>query len=203
MHDIFINFRSDDTAGIATLLDRELSRRFGLESLFFAPRSIEAGQRFSEAILTAVRQSGALLALIGPYWLAGRSADGRGLHNEWDWVRREIIEALISQVRVIPVLVGRKTPSLRPSDLPEELAILAKFQHRRLDPNDPGPGLTRIGDDLAKLFPHLPNHDASEAQPNRHPPQTGTIVYRPTGPVHTGSGNQHNTFPTTGSHERG
>ncbi|MFF0776421.1 TIR domain-containing protein [Nonomuraea wenchangensis] len=201
MHDIFINFRSDDTAGVAALLDRELSRRFGPDSLFFAARSIEPGRRYSEALLGAVRESGALLALIGPYWLTGRSADGRDLHNERDWVRREIMEALSSQVRVIPVLVG-KTPTLRAGDLPRELAILAKFQHRRLDPNDSEPGLTRIGDDLAKLLPHLPDHGASEARRDRLPSAGGTVVYRPSGPVHTGSGNQYNTFPGASGNEK-
>ena len=201
MHDIFINFRSDDTAGVAALLDRELSRRFGPDSFFFAARSIEPGRRFSEALLTAVRQSRALLALIGPYWLSGRSADGRDLNNERDWVRREIVEALSSQVRVIPVLVG-KTPSLRTDDLPGELSILAKFQHRRLDLNDSEPGLTRIGDDLARLLPHLSDRGASETRRDRRRSTTESFVYRPSGPVHTGSGDQYNTFPGASEGER-
>jgi hypothetical protein len=193
VHDVFINFRSDDTAGVAALLDRELSRRFGPDAIFFASRSIEPGRLFSDALLSAVRHSRVLLALIGPYWLTGRSAHGRGLEHERDWVRREILEALTNQVRVIPVLIG-KTPSLQPDDLPAELALLARFQHRRLSPDDAEPGVRRIGDDLATFLPHLPDRGASEAQPDQRQHAGQTIVYRPTGPVHTGSGNQHNTF---------
>ncbi|MEV1200360.1 toll/interleukin-1 receptor domain-containing protein [Microbispora rosea] len=190
MHEVFLNYRSDDVGGIAALMESELSRQFGPNHVFIAPQSIEPGLRYSEALLSAVRQSHVLLALIGQRWLSLRGEDGRSLlHDERDWVRREILEALAHKVRVIPVLVGRRTNSLNAAELPQELAVLAKLQNRRLYPDDPKPGLQRIGDDLARLIPKLAK-DQRTSEPRPHAgPSVGTIVFRPNGPVHTGSGN--------------
>ncbi|MCF6467865.1 TIR domain-containing protein [Nonomuraea sp. MG754425] len=192
MADIFINFRSDDTAAAAALLDSELSRRFGSAQIFLAKRSIKPGRKFSEALLGAVRNCSVLLALIGPNWLAGTTTKGQRLiDDESDWVRREIIEALTNEVHIVPVVIGRRTPSLRTRDLPDALTALAALQNRRIDLDDPTPGLTRLGDDLAELIPHLVDQGRPEIRPGRDSPTIGTIIYGANGPIHTGSGDQH------------
>jgi hypothetical protein len=192
MADIFINFRSDDTAGAAALLDSELSRRFGSARIFRAKKSITPGTDYAEALLAAVRGSSVLLALIGPNWLAGTTATGhRPIDDERDWVRREIAEALTNRVPIVPVIIGRRTPSLKARDMPDALKTLASLQNRRVDLDDPTPGVARLGDDLAELIPHLVEKAQPESGASQQAPAVGTIIYDAHGPIHTGSGNQY------------
>lgn len=77
MPQIFVNYRTDDEEATATLVDRELSRVFGNENVFKASKSIGPGSRFPQELLTAVRRSSVLLAVIGPRWLkTGGAGDG-------------------------------------------------------------------------------------------------------------------------------
>ncbi|MFB7913835.1 toll/interleukin-1 receptor domain-containing protein [Streptomyces sp. NPDC056061] len=153
---IFVNYRTQDEEATATLVERELSRVFGDENVFRAGKSIGPGSRYPQELLTAVRRCRVLLAVIGPRWLASRSADGRGaLDNPDDWTRREILEAFETGAVVIPVLVGR-TERLRAEDLPPQLAVLADCQYRRLDHRNADVDLARLTHDLIGLLPELP-----------------------------------------------
>ncbi|WP_380285987.1 toll/interleukin-1 receptor domain-containing protein [Kitasatospora purpeofusca] len=155
MPDIFVNYRSSDEDTGATLIERELSRRFGSERVFRASKSIKVGRRFPQELLTAVRRSSVLVAVIGERWAAARAADGsRALEDPEDWTRREIVEAFESGALVVPVLIGRAT-RLNRHDLPPELAELADCQYRRLDTRDADGDLARLGDDLAEAVPRL------------------------------------------------
>ena len=112
MPSVFINYRTSDSLATATLLDRELSSRFGEEEIFRAGRCIGGGKKFPEEIRKALRKCDVLLALIGPGWRDARTADGgRALDDEDDWVRCELVEALALGLTVIPVLLDR-TPRL-------------------------------------------------------------------------------------------
>ncbi|MFF1791125.1 toll/interleukin-1 receptor domain-containing protein [Kitasatospora sp. NPDC058243] len=155
MPDIFVNYRTSDQEAAATLIERELSRRFGSDRVFRASKSIKIGRRFPQELLTAVRRSSVLIAVIGPLWGEARTADGRrALDDPEDWTRKEIAEAFESGALVVPVLVGRTT-RLDRHDLPPEIAELAECQYRRLDTRDAETGLNRIGDDLAEAIPEL------------------------------------------------
>jgi hypothetical protein len=159
--DIFINYRKGDGEAYAILIAQELSRRFGQDRVFLASRSISLGEDFTRALPTAVRDSEALLAVIGPSWLAVADEQGRKrLDNEADWVRREILEALEHRVRVVPVLVG-EAPRLRPSDLPPELARLADLHDYRLDHWSYEADLRALGEQLAALVDHDQPEEAS------------------------------------------
>lgn len=68
MPDVFVNYRTGDEESAATMIARELSRRFGPERIFFASNSIEAGRRFPVELVRAVEECEALLAVIGPRW---------------------------------------------------------------------------------------------------------------------------------------
>ncbi|MER7702248.1 toll/interleukin-1 receptor domain-containing protein [Kitasatospora sp. NPDC097605] len=154
MPDIFVNYRSSDEDTGAALIERELSRRFGSERVFRASKSIKVGRRFPQELLTAVRRSSVLIAVIGERWADARAADGsRALDDPEDWTRREIVEAFESGALVVPVLIGRAR--LNRHDLPPELAELADCQYRRLDTRNADGDLTRIGDDLADAVPRL------------------------------------------------
>lgn len=173
MPDVFINYRTGDEEAAATLIERELSLRFGSERIFRAAKSIAPGRPFPQELITAVRRSSVLLAVIGPHWLQARSADGgRALDSPGDWTRREILEAFESGALVIPVLVGKAT-RLERGALPAALKELADHQYRRLDLRNAEADLSRLADDLAELVPQLaatdagrlPDHHTSEDDP--------------------------------------
>ncbi|MGW1103179.1 toll/interleukin-1 receptor domain-containing protein [Streptomyces sp. NPDC002540] len=155
MPDVFVNYRTGDEESAATMIARELARRFGGERIFFASNSIEPGHRFPVELVRAVEESEALLAVIGPRWAEVRGADGHpALEAEQDWTRREIQTALDRGILVIPVLVGKATRIDR-AILPDDLRELADCQYRRFDHRNAESDLTALGDALARLLPEL------------------------------------------------
>ena len=131
MNSCFINYRTGDGEHVATLIDRELSRRFGEEEVFRASKSIPSGADFEKELGRAVHNCEVLLAVIGPRWTQPREGDGRrALDDPDDWTRKEIVAAFDTGATVIPVLI-EDTPRLRTRDLPEDLAPLARCQYRR------------------------------------------------------------------------
>ncbi|NJP82113.1 toll/interleukin-1 receptor domain-containing protein [Streptomyces sp. AA8] len=204
MTGVFINYRTGDGEKTAALIDQELTRRFGREHIFRASKSIAPGQSYPEALLTTLRRSSLLLAVIGPDWTSFQSR----LHDPEDWVRREIVEAFTCEVPVVPVLDGRKTDRLGKADLPPELERLADLQSIRFDTHETETGIRRIGDLVAEMVPGL--HDLAESDRPSLEPGTvansigdvggtavqsrdftgdvGTVVKGSRGPVHTGNG---------------
>ncbi|MET7340445.1 toll/interleukin-1 receptor domain-containing protein [Streptomyces sp. NPDC087866] len=159
MPDVFVNYRTGDEETAAAMIDRELTRRFGRERIFFASNSIEPGRRFPAALVDAVEDCQALLAVIGPRWAEAPGSDGRpALESEHDWTRREIERAFCRGVLVIPVLVGRAT-RIDPTVLPEDLRELADCQYKRFDHRNSDSDLKTLGDDLARLLPKLGEED--------------------------------------------
>ncbi|MEV7024265.1 toll/interleukin-1 receptor domain-containing protein [Kitasatospora sp. NPDC093558] len=184
MPEIFVNYRTSDEDTTATLIERELSRRFGDERVFRASKSIGIGGRFPQALLTAVRRSSVLIAVIGPRWADARTADGaRALDDPEDWTRKEIAEAFESGALVVPVLVGRTT-RLDRHTLPPEIAELADCQYRRFDNRDADSGLRRLGDDLAEAVPRLAEAERRiTAAKGRHTVETHNETGRVDGSV--------------------
>jgi TIR domain len=166
MPDVFVNYRTGDEESAATMIARELARRFGSERIFFASNSIEAGRRFPVELIKAVEGCEAFLAVIGPRWAEVGGADGRpALEAEQDWTRREIQIALDRGILVIPVLVG-KAARIDRAGLPDDLLELADYQYRRFDHRNAESDLTALGDTLARLLPELgaADQDARAAQ---------------------------------------
>src|SRR6478672_4528343 len=108
MGGIFISYRREDSGPYAGRLRDALSHHFGAEQVFRDIDRINPGERFPRVIEQEVGSCDALLALIGPTWLAVRDeAARRRLDNPEDYVRLEIATALArSNVLVIPVLIG-------------------------------------------------------------------------------------------------
>lgn len=159
MPDVFVNYRTGDEESAATMIARELARRFGSERIFFASSSIELGHRFPAELDRAVEECEALLAVIGPRWAEVRGADGiPALKAEQDWTRREIETALDRGILVIPVLVGKAT-RIDPAVLPDHLRELADCQYRRFDHRNAESDLTALGDAIARLLPGLDAED--------------------------------------------
>ncbi|MEU8772902.1 toll/interleukin-1 receptor domain-containing protein [Streptomyces sp. NPDC048606] len=218
MPEIFVNYRTGDEEATATLIERDLSARFGNENVFFASKSIRPGQPFPRELLKAVRRSSVLLAVIGEKWVEAPGRSGRpALEDPEDWTRVEIEEAMACGADVVPVLVGRST-RLERGMLPAELAGLADHQYLRFDHRDAESDLRRIGDELADRVPELAKADRrrpADAGTDAGPAGTtrmrvrdirhdqrggignlngdlGSFISEPNAPLHTGSGAQYN-----------
>ena len=133
MGGIFISYRREDSGPYAGRLRDTLSQHFGAEQVFRDIDTINPGERFPRVIEEAVGSCDALLALIGPTWLAITDDAGRRrLDDPDDFVRLEIATALCrSDVLVIPVLVGA-TSMPAAADLPKPLAPLAECNAVRI-----------------------------------------------------------------------
>ncbi|MEV5731165.1 toll/interleukin-1 receptor domain-containing protein [Streptomyces pharetrae] len=206
MADVFINYRTGDGDKTAALIDQELSRRFGRKRIFRASKSIAPGHAYPDALLTGVRRSSVLLAVIGPDWTNFQAR----LRDPEDWVRKEILEAFACGIPIVPVLDGRKTDRLSKADLPDQLARLADLQSIPFDTHDTETGLKRLGDLAAELVPGLHDLDRDSAS-SPAPTEVrnsigdvsgtavqsrdftgdvgGTVIKDSHGPVHTGRGN--------------
>lgn len=216
MPDVFVNYRTGDGEQAAATIERDLSHRFGDEVAFRDSESIPAGRPYPEALLNGLRSSSALLVVIGPRWLTApdRHRPGhRALENEYDWVRKEIVEAFAADMPVLPVLLGPGTAHLEPAHLPEPLVRLAFLQALPYDPRQASSDLARIGDALTHLVPGLSkreqtppaqpvgstrNTDDSRGDGPRFQARdvtggiTATHIGTSTGPIHSGTGEQHN-----------
>jgi WD40 repeat protein/uncharacterized protein YjbI with pentapeptide repeats/3',5'-cyclic AMP phosphodiesterase CpdA len=155
MPGVFINYRVEDEAYAAALLDRELSDWFGPERVFRASRSIHPGDDYLDELLDNLRRCSVLLAVIGREWLDVLDSAGRlRLYQEQDWVRREIAEAFRCGLRVIPILVADVDLPAE-DDLPASIARLARCQYLRLHHRNVPHDIARLVDELTGLVPDL------------------------------------------------
>lgn len=222
MTDVFINYRTGDGEKTAALIDQELSRRFGSNRIFRASKSIAPGQAYPATLLTKLRGSAVLLAVIGPDWTNFQAR----LHDPEDWVRKELLDAFACELPVVPVLDGRKTDRLNKNDLPDELARLADLQSIPFSTHDTEAGLKRLGDVVADMVPGLRDLDR-DATSSLVPDSVvnsvgdvsgtavqsrdftgdvgGTVVKGAGGPVHTGRGDiyQNSRHVSGGRHFSG
>ena len=222
MNSVFVNYRSSDEEASATLIERELSARFGADEIFRAGKSIRPGEDFERALLRAVHRCDLLLAVIGPRWLdAPGAAGGRALDDPGDWTRREIAEAFAYGITVVPVLVG-DAGRLPAGSLPEDIAPLERCQYRRLNHRNAEADIELLAETVAELVPGLARRaPAAEEKAGGRGRNTfngqardvyqagtvneyryggigsvsaegGTVIGSAHGPVHTGSGDQIN-----------
>ncbi len=230
MSGIFINYRTGDGKETAHRIYEEFSERYGEKSVFFAKHSIELGDDFPHALMSAVRDSDVVLAVIGKQWVEAEHPDSPGrpaLGREGDWVRRELEEAFETGVPVVPVFVGRSTEQLDGADLPPSIAQLAKCQCARVySSTSARHDIQELGDRLSRQFPALAETDRTapvadaadgglEAGPTgsvHNEGQSGgighaggnvTYFHGSTGPVHTGSGTQVNGDQVNGDQVNG
>ncbi len=123
---IFINYRRDDTQGVAGRLFDYLATKYSRRELFMDVDAMKPGLDFAKQLDAQVSQCHVLLAMIGPHWLDARDQSGkRRLDNARDSVRVELASALKRDIAVIPVLVeGAAMPS--EAGLPDDLKPLAR-----------------------------------------------------------------------------
>ena len=178
MHEIFVNYRTNDAHDAAFAIQADLAHRFGADKVFFASRSLRHGIPFDDQLIREAKKARVLLAVIGPEWLK-RGADGHRLvDDENDWVRREIVAALDAGTQVIPVLVGRTTDRL-PSDLPPDIKDLLNFNYRRFDHREAQTQLPQIAAAVREVVPGLV--DSTEQKPEPPTAAGGTTGSRQSG----------------------
>jgi hypothetical protein len=152
MTHIFVSYRSTDVPYAAALLDNALKHEFGAERVFRDSRSLRPGDEFDPEIMRAVRESAALLVVIGPRWVGETDAKGRRqIDNPNDFIHRELVEAYAHDVRVVPVLVG--TDLLKAADLPADLSFLAERQYRILRMRESDADVRSLITALAETLP--------------------------------------------------
>jgi serine/threonine protein kinase len=144
---IFICYRRGDSADITGRIYDWLLRQFGEAALFKDVDSIPYGMDFRAEIDNAISTCTAVLAIVGPRWLAksGRQKQ-RDIDNPSDYVRIELASALRRQIPIIPVLVaGESMPS--PDTLPDDLR---EFSYRNAIQVKPDPDFRADMDRLIK-----------------------------------------------------
>jgi hypothetical protein len=125
MSGIFISYRRNDSAPWAGRVYDSLVREWGDDLVFMDVDAIAPGEDFREVIADTVARSDVILVVIGPEWLSTADASGgRRLDDEGDIHRTEVVAALTSHARVIPVLVGGASMP-KVAELPEPLKVLA------------------------------------------------------------------------------
>ena len=118
---IFISYRRDDASGQAGRLYDHLVERFGENSVFMDVDTIPPGEEFDGYIDDILRDCYMCIVVIGQRWSIER------LHDDGDFVRREIAAAFAHGVRVIPALFdGAKLPDVQ--KLPPEIAELVRCE---------------------------------------------------------------------------
>jgi hypothetical protein len=125
---IFINYRRDDTSGVAGRLSDYLALKYSRRELFMDVDAMQPGRDFAKQLDSQVAQCQVLLAMIGPHWLDARDQTGkRRLDNDRDYVRIEIAAALKRDIAVVPVLLdGTAMPP--EESLPDDLKPLVRRQ---------------------------------------------------------------------------
>lgn len=125
MPKVFISYRREDSSGHVGRLQERLRSELGRKKIFVDVDSIRPGSDFAQTIEKSVNTADVVLIVIGKEWTFAKNEDGtRRLDNPDDYVRKEVVKALMSRAKVLPVLVnGTKMPS--PDDLPEPLKPLA------------------------------------------------------------------------------
>ena len=149
---IFISYRRDDAAGEAGRLADHLLRRFGADRLFLDIETIEPGTDFVQVLQRSLKETAAVLVVIGRRWVDIPDAAGRRrLDDPADFVRQEVEAALGRDIPVVPVLVqGARLP--RAEDLPAPLVPLVTRQAATLDHDEFHADAERLCDRLAPLF---------------------------------------------------
>lgn len=124
---IFISYRRDDAGPEARAVRDAVDLAFGKGTGFFDTATY-LGAKWPDEIRKGLDRAHTVLAVIGGKWIGADDKWGRRrIDDPADWVRQELIAALASRKRVIPLLVG--DASVPPAEaLPMPLAGLPQRQ---------------------------------------------------------------------------
>src|SRR5215470_6069246 len=130
---IFVSYRREDAPGDARSIYERLGRSFGEGKVFMDVDQLLAGQRFDRELDKALAECDVLIAVIGSRWMELLSECTQ--HGKRDYVRDEIAAALLRNIIVIPVMMGREAnmpPLPLAQDLPENIRDLVLYQKHNI-----------------------------------------------------------------------
>jgi len=163
--DVFVSYRTVDAGYGAAGCYEFFAARFGPDRVFRDCTSVLPGEVYPEAIEKALEETRALVALIGPDWLAAGAEGRRLIDLPGDWVRHEIGRALERGILVVPVLLN-DAGALVPSALPNDIRPLAYRQAARVHHRSFGSDVRRLIDQIVELVPELGRSDPAGLTPN-------------------------------------
>jgi tetratricopeptide (TPR) repeat protein len=195
---VFVNYRGEDSDTAAALIDRELAARLGGDRVFLDCRSIPVGADFAEELLSRLRACSVLVVVIGPRWLSVTDEAGRRrIDDPGDWVRWEIAEALVSGLRVVPVLTADAVLPAA-ADLPADIAGLSRRQYLPLRRRYLSVDLAYLVERITEADPELARI-AAERQSN-----TGRVPQQlPTAVAHVAGGRVPRQLPAAAAYFAG
>lgn len=127
MKRVFLSYRRSDSSGHTGRIYDGLEAVLGREAVFKDLETIARGENFVQAVRRGITAAEVVLVVIGPRWTEPQpGADQGRLFDPTDTVRLEVREALVSDARVIPVLVGG-APFPTAEQIPEELHPLLQL----------------------------------------------------------------------------
>jgi hypothetical protein len=127
--EIFLNYRHQDGHATGRLGDRLNDRLNDLGA--FIDIDMQSGDSISRKIQSALADTRVFLAVIGKEWMKPENL--ARLHNENDWIRRELLQVLDrEEVRVVPVLVDDEIEMPTAEMLPTALRSFADRRDERL-----------------------------------------------------------------------
>ncbi|NUR30848.1 MAG: toll/interleukin-1 receptor domain-containing protein [Catenulispora sp.] len=191
---VFLSFRKVDSRWMRDRVYQALVDRFGAREVFKSGESIPPGADFAEILRRQAAECELMLVLIGPAWLDAGGDDGmRLIDRAHDWVRVEIETALKAGNRVVPVLLGDATMLPEASELPYEIAALARLQFLRVPQTHLADELDRLCVAVADLMPDIgrgPVSPEAAAAPAAEPAVTMTAWVSGGGSAYQAAGDQ-------------
>jgi hypothetical protein len=161
--EVFLSYRTDDSAYATTAISRELARHLGRVHVFRDRDSLAPGALYPERIRTAVSRCDTMLAVIGPHWLDARDTEGRRrIDSPSDWVRAELRTAFQLRIPVVPLLLD-DTVLPTPDRLPADISALSVSTFWRVREQTVAADVHAL---LSRLTPTV-------VQPETAPPQSG------------------------------
>jgi pterin-4a-carbinolamine dehydratase len=138
--------------------------------VFIDTESIRMSDDWAQRIDKALLAATLLIPVIGPRWLSTTDEHHRRrIDKEDDWVHREILHALQTRLRILPLLLSR-TPMPDANALPTPIASLARFQAFELRDERWESDLTLLLSEIEQLgFRRL------SAEPVRYPTPSVTL----------------------------
>ena len=103
--DIFINYRHDDSQGIAGCISDHIMRPIGFAKVFREIETIDPGVLVPEVIAERIRDCAVFITLISANWFDARDASRRRLDSPRDSVRLDIAGAPHENKLIIPVRI--------------------------------------------------------------------------------------------------
>jgi formylglycine-generating enzyme required for sulfatase activity len=148
---VFVSYRRESAGAWAGRIADRLRQHFGARSVFVDVSNIEPGALFPKEIDDTVRRALAVLVVIDPSWTSlPEGGASHRIHEDDDWVRREIATALDGGAAVVPVLVDRaRMPE--PAGLPPDVRPLAQRQAIELSPVDFDADVQRLIEALERV----------------------------------------------------